>query len=603
MRFAACFGQLDRDPTNVAHRMARFLSTKEREQPTIWSVKRGAIGLVHTSDVYSAFQHSYRTEAGNRLVVSGVPINKRGGLTSTLRKAVMSTSKKAGEVLSNLDGAFAALHWDSKYETVTLVTDFLGLQPLYVYKANGYLLLANSVQSVTASALFSVEMDKAGWGSLISFGHCIGNRTLVDGVHRSKPARIQFFNPKTGSIQGKAYWRWPETPRTGTLKDADTSSIVDVLRRDSKAYCRHQEPGTLLLSGGFDSRLILSVLQLEDVCPNALIVSHPEELIDADGYLAERVARRNGLNYQICASPNDYYESPDYVDYLRMTDAMIPSFRLFIAKVHKFLNKTQAAWQGTAVGYLHVPHQPPGGFDALLKEAAAGWDSSWWLACCKIFGEQTAQDIYESFHNLMDRQRTLYPDDEHGVAEFLARNRLRNRTSINTTAVYSQKCLSFAPGFSRDFWELVGGFQYRWKRRYRLYKKLYRRHFPHQAALPFVSAGRLRGVLDSRTHMLADKLGTWLRRGAVPEWVGRCVQKLRLAGKVPAESNSFLHRTIQTARETHHDLHADGVRGVKKERPRLVAGRDTSVHRRARELLFYWKMWRRFMEEEPGGVL
>src|SRR5699024_6162583 len=120
----------------------------------------------------------------------------------------------------------------------------------------------------------------------LSLGHPIGRRSLVDGWQRVPPASILTWNCASRRLDMHRYWHWPEPSDAWRGYD-----FLDALERDIHAYAAMGDAGTALLSGGFVSRLLLFLLQRAGIPADALIVAHAREHADADGRLAEAVAR------------------------------------------------------------------------------------------------------------------------------------------------------------------------------------------------------------------------------------------------------------------------------------------------------------------------
>ena len=93
------------------------------------------------------------------------------------------------------------------------------------------------------------------------------------------------------------------------MEDVDTGAIIDVLRSELNAYAQHKKGSTVLLSGGFDSRLAIAMMHQEGWEPTALILGHQDELFGADAMLAKSIVKRLGLHSTIINTPRDFYRT------------------------------------------------------------------------------------------------------------------------------------------------------------------------------------------------------------------------------------------------------------------------------------------------------
>ena len=521
--------------------------------PSLRSVTGGGIGwlpggIVHERD-------------GNLLVVSGTPIDLPD--LSSIRDY-----RDAMRVLPECNGAFAAVYWDETHRKLVAVTDHLGFKPLYLHRRPGELRLSSDTKAIPGPP------DLAAWGAFIALGHTIGDRTLVEGVERVRPASILVYDSDTDHLEEEHYWRWPN-PKNAV----DTDALVGALRHSVAEYARYGEPGTVLLSGGFDSRLILFLLKEAGLAAKATIVSHRDEFFDADGRFAAAIARRAGVPHTRVVSGKDFFSSHAFLDYLAASDAATPSLYLFVSQIAQFIG-AGAVWEGVVPGYtLTVPHQPPGGFAAYLAQECKGPDSEIWRAAALLFRKDVHAEMYEGFQADLRREMDRYADDGYGVSEFIVRNRMRNRTSINPYKVYENRARAFTPGMTKAYWDVAGTLSYELRRNNRFYLRLLRRHFPDALSVPVLSGNTLvRPSPWSASYYVNRLLVTAARRAAMhPRLARRLVPPGDLLFSF--EPSRFLDMALLRDPE---DPFLDPSANLAAEGP---------VAKAAMKLLFHWRVW------------
>ncbi len=380
-KVAVCLGGDAAAAASVVHRMLRAQRLREHHNPQVVSVDAGAIGWLATSPPATDVRLGRHGSSGNLLLVTGVPVSLEKPLDGVLASVADGDHQHAAQVLPTLDGAFAAVHWDAASRKVVVVTDFLGMQPLYEVDAKGVLMLATELKGAAAGG--RVSMDPRGWGWLAALGHFAEDATSLAGVRRVPESTVLVYDTASGTRDESRYWRWPDSRPGLTLAGVDTAGVLDALRRHALAYRVHRADATMLLSGGFDSRLIAATLAAEGVRPRALVLSHADEQDDADGRLALRVARALGLDCTRVAPAPGFYSSAAYVDYLLMNEVATTSFGLFIAQIASSLaGQAQAVWEGVAPNYtLRTPHQQGGGFEPFFRTQTEAFDTTLWQAC------------------------------------------------------------------------------------------------------------------------------------------------------------------------------------------------------------------------------
>jgi hypothetical protein len=386
----------------------------------------------------------------------------------------------AARLFSMYDGAFAGVFWDARQQVLVVATDCLGMQPLYMRHAGGELTLVSETKAIRGAP------DLAAWGAFISIGHPIGERSLMSGLVRVPPASVLTYDCARGRLDIQRYWQWPDP--SDAWRDYD---FLASLEQDIRAYAAFGNPGTLLLSGGFDSRLLLFLLERAGVQADALIVAHEEEHDDADGRIAETVAARAGVPFRKVYPPSNFFSSPAYLDYLRASDAGYPSLDLFIAKVASQIDGG-AVWDGLVPGFVFMPlHQPEGGFDAYLRQEIRGPDSVIWHAAETLFKPEVVAEMREGFAQDLRGEVSRLPHDSHGLSRFVIENRSRNRASMNPLKVYANRADAFTPGLSKEFMAHAATIPFEEKHHARFYRRLFAQLDKRSSDVPFLSGGDL----------------------------------------------------------------------------------------------------------------
>lgn len=582
MKVAVCFAPKYADCVETARRMAQAQRLSEQQGVRAFALNHGAIACVTTSDQASAVPLLRQATNGNVLMVAGVPILLDGSLDAALQRALEGDYRQAAKVLPSLDGTYAVFFWDARNRKLVVVTDFLGLQPLYTAERDGRLLMASDLKAFPASRLVGVEMDPAGWGAFLSFGFTVGAPTQLAGVKRAEPACVMVYDPARGTTERSTYWQWPEERRGIALDDVDTGELVHAMRQEVRAYLQHTGVGTVLLSGGFDSRFLLALLHDEGLETEALVLAHKDELWGADGRLASAAARRLGVHCRVEQPDRSFYDTRQYLDYLVMNEVMTASLYLFIAQVSAYLRpEMQAVWEGVSPGIcLHPYALPPGGFKAFLVREGHSRESPAWRAAFQVFGRAKADAMFGALSGLLKQETAKYPDDEFGILQFKARNYMRNRLALNPLKVYTNTVLPFTPGFSKRFWSLAAAIPHTLKTGAKTYFRIFARHFPKAASVPFLSGDMLftdavrgpRAWTASALHRLAKNRAVGRAR--------RLYHRAVSGTWMYWTESQFLERVRAEIDLAHPDLNADGLRGLKRDDP----------------LPFYWQIWRWVME-------
>ena len=590
MKIAACLSADEGLARTAVQRMLAAQRLRSAQSPHVVGIASGALGWLTTFDRATAIPMVRTAANGNVLLVSGVPVDLVGDLDHRLTRVAEGDYRGAAQSLSQLDGAFAIVFWDSAHRKLVVVTDFLRVQPLYSLMLPDGFCLATEIKALAASGHCSLELDPLGWAMLVSLGHFAEDVTSLRGVRRVPAGSVMVYDVVTRQWQTSTYWRWPE-PRPGLrLEHIDTGELLEPFRQHLLAYEAHHRNAVVLLSGGFDSRLILATLAREGRRPRGLALSHANDTDDADGRLAMKLARAYGIDYELIPPTPNFYSSLGYVDYVRMNEMATPSFGLFIAQLASAIaGRAEAVWEGVAPAYsIRTVHQGAGGFDAFFRSQSKAFDAQTWEALQQVFARGLVLSMEEGLRDFRARSQRAFTDDEFGVAEFVTRNRMRNRTGPNPLKVYANDVAPFTPGLSRGVWAVTAPIPFDVKAGFALYLELFRKHFPDLVWLPFCSDGYLyktSGAFNMEYSLL--KVRGWMMD---QYYVGQIARRLGWRPVLAGESHDTIGRAIRAVEVGHPDLNADGIASLKE-------GEDGNpVKRIARTWLFYWQLWRGVMD-------
>jgi hypothetical protein len=385
------------------------------------------------------------------------------------------------------------------------------------------------------------------------------------------------------------YWEWPAPNPSLTLESIDTEQIIVSLSEDIKSYTEHASPGTLLLSGGFDSRLILCLLHREKIISNLLTVSWGDEI-----RFARKIADTLCLSSDFVKPSNAFHSTREYINYLLANEVATPSLNLSIPKIYSFLKpKMRSVWEGVFPGcILTALHQPRGGFEDYISQETLSRESLIWKTAFQVFDRSKAQDLYENFICLLKRETGKYSNDEFGVSQFVVRNRTRCRTALNPLSVYSNIVLPFTPGASKVFWNYAASIPYDVKASHRMYLEIFNQHFPKLKNIPFLSADKLYPHHASRIKYLDFYIKECLKKNPLVE---KGMKSIRFLKQQTQES--LVQKALSNVNLYHPDLNADFVQRLSKL-PSKFDFRNARKYAIAIKLIFYWQMWLHLMEQQ-----
>ncbi|MDP4528129.1 asparagine synthase-related protein [Alkalimonas delamerensis] len=498
-------------------------------------------------------------DGDNLLLVLGTPL--------PAIEIIPANWQAAMQQLPQREGVFAALFWDAQAQKLVICTDVLGLQPLYWQRRPGEVVLSDKTTTFVGSA------DLAGWGAFLALGYPLGADTLTSEVKRLDPATVWVLEQNGEISQQQRYWQFDSEAPAASIDEVASAlgQSVDL----AIAAVPDTEHG-ILLSGGYDSRLIAFLLHQRQVSMRATIVSHYDENLDADARFAKAIARHLQIPFRLQLPEQDFFSSPAYLDYLAASDGEIPSLYLFISQVGQFID-APVVWEGLLPGKTLKASEAS--FAAFWAANVKDFKQPQWRAAELVFGAEQAAAMWQAFTERWQQEQAVFPDSGEGTARFNLAHRARNRVGPNPFKVYQQKATVLMPGMSRAYLQAAMSVPHSSKQQHQFYQQLFARHYPDALRFP-IAHGSVVSPMHSRSlvdygflaalacHNRLSRYPRWMKRLGLKPAAGfsrsRFLDPSRLAGQGALDLNPALMASIENGSE---------------------------LPEQAIRLLFYWRCW------------
>lgn len=233
-------------------------------------------------------------------LVNGADLAARFGLPRETAPAAVVAALYAAEGASGLErlrGHWSAAVLDRGLRRVVIANDPAGLRALYRARAGGAWVVASSPAAVLAQGEVPRAIDPAGLADTLAFSFPLGARTLFAGVDCLPPASVLTWDAETGELKQRQYWQLAtHEPTAGDL--ADLERIRRMFNDGVRDIVKLGGPVTLALSGGMDSRAILSALLANGAAFETLTHSIEEA---TDAHLSVVLAR-------LANAPHHFYK-------------------------------------------------------------------------------------------------------------------------------------------------------------------------------------------------------------------------------------------------------------------------------------------------------
>jgi asparagine synthetase B (glutamine-hydrolysing) len=408
-------------------------------------------------------------------------------------------------LLASVDGVFTLAHVDLARRSLSIATDRLGFSPVYYHWHGRDLWFASEVKAILR-VLRLTEPDWQAWADFHYIGHLLGTETLVSGVVALGAGHV--LTVRNGNLSVRTYY---DVTRIGVREPGDVSTrevaerLLAAVDRRIRSGVRH----TILLSGGFDSRLVLGALSRLGARPTVLALENAETHHGLDGAIARRLAASLGLECDWRPNRPGHAFSRAWAEVFYILDGMVPNLDLFISRIYPELDKSLGVvWEGLGLdimlgGFHGVTADP----DRNLARFVARRFTVRSLLRAALVPEVFAR-LDAGFEERVRAHIRAIPPSENAFFLFLLKHRTRRRIAVNPYQLYAARVESETPAVHPPFHEYVLSIPYRMKVKNRLHIEVLEKEFPDLAHVPVCSAGSV--YLSRRDWALVARHLNWL---------------------------------------------------------------------------------------------
>lgn len=237
------------------HRRLKIIDVSDRSQQPMVDNELG-LAIVFNGCIYNY------PELRNELKQKGYHFFS-GGDTEVLLKAYHAWGE---DFLNHLQGMFAMVIWERDTGEIFVARDRLGIKPLYYVQDQHSFRFASSLPALLASGNIDTSINPEALNYYMSFHAVVpAPHTILNGVKRFPQASKMRIYPN-GNVKQSRYWnmQFGANPEEKNLTELEwKEKVFDALRLAVRRRMVADVPVGVLLSGGLDSSLIVSLLASE----------------------------------------------------------------------------------------------------------------------------------------------------------------------------------------------------------------------------------------------------------------------------------------------------------------------------------------------------
>ncbi len=241
-------------------------------------------------------------ERGLLVAILGAVVEYRGGQWHRYTAAELAGAylERGLPAVSGLDGAYQLVVRDGAAGRLHFFNDRIGSRYMQHARTESGVAFAPEAKALFRLLPLEPRMDFTGMVSYLNLGYPVGTHTLFAGVRLLPPAHRWTLDLRTGTVDQARTWTQRFEPDRRFSLRAAAELLHEALEAVHQAPLGPKEERALIaLTGGYDSRLVLGMLQRVGRLPvEALTWGGTDEVSDSDVTVARELARLAGIPHR-----------------------------------------------------------------------------------------------------------------------------------------------------------------------------------------------------------------------------------------------------------------------------------------------------------------
>jgi asparagine synthase (glutamine-hydrolysing) len=242
---------------------------------SVWVIFNGEIyNFQELRAELEAHGHTFRTRSDTEVIIHGY---KQWG----------------DEVLNRLNGMFGLALWDAQNRRFIVARDPFGIKLVYYRVTAGRLYFGSEMRAVLAADAERRDVDPAALNLFLRYRFTPSPYTILNDVRKLAPGEMLVV--EKGECHVRRWYRYRPEPFVPEKTDAEACEELSALyKRALKRHLISDVPVGLLLSGGVDSGMLLSMMNINGQSWPTFTVGYGSSFADDELALAADTARRFG---------------------------------------------------------------------------------------------------------------------------------------------------------------------------------------------------------------------------------------------------------------------------------------------------------------------
>lgn len=263
-----------------------------------WKDRSTSAGWVTALERRIPDTDGYAQNADGFTIVAGTPLYDDGsdavlGAQDSTEALHRLLSTRSVAALANTRGTFTVCHHNSHSSIVA--TDSLGIRPVYWSRIDDLLFFASAMRVLLAILPQRLTVDRTGVVEIGSYV-ALGDQTAFNEIKCLRPGEALVV--EKGTLRQIRYIDWASIARGGGIEVIEPQALYDEFLSAVKIRLNGASGAISFLSGGLDSRCIVSALKS---CCTTVSTCNFAAVNSADFVLGQMAAKAIGTHHFECA--------------------------------------------------------------------------------------------------------------------------------------------------------------------------------------------------------------------------------------------------------------------------------------------------------------
>ena len=319
----------------------------------------------------TSFQGYCCEKTGTYAYVWGIPSHPDVKMSNVPQWCLNTFIKNRYDRFKELIGTFVIFIDEPKQRRITVITDILGIRPMFFKLKNGKVILGSNVWDLYKSGMSTGNVDYDAVSSWVAFGVNFTDGTLFSDFSRLSPGSVISF--QNGRKTDISYATFESNTKIIPVEQV-SREIHEIVALSTKTLLEDHPKISIALSGGYDSRYLLA---LSSALTSVTVKCASVGFNEGEKIIAEKVSQVLNFPlecYPINGSVWDLYDEvyhrmgdgfliSKFVPYLiALRNPSVPMLNGFMGDAlirgdsDKYKGKYESEWKEDLVDVLHQKH-------------------------------------------------------------------------------------------------------------------------------------------------------------------------------------------------------------------------------------------------------